>query len=64
MKHAQEGQIELILFRCDGNAFVGSGHIMRCLAIADAARTMGLQSIFLTAGNEFEIIITAHGHKN
>lgn len=37
---------------------------MRCLAIADAAKTMGQQSIFLTAENEFETIITAHGHKN
>ena len=32
-----------ILFRADGNASIGAGHIMRCLSIGEAARELGLE---------------------
>ena len=35
--------------RTDMNDVVATGHIMRCLAIADAARNLGEETIFLTA---------------
>ena len=53
-----------LFFRCDGNNQIGSGHIMRCLAIADCAADQGYECVFLTAGNEFERKIHDHNHKN
>lgn len=53
----------LILFRADGNSMTGSGHIMRCLSIANEAKRRGHHTLFVTAGNEFEDIITSRGHE-
>ncbi|MCR5746259.1 MAG: hypothetical protein K6G03_00950 [Lachnospiraceae bacterium] len=54
----------MILFRADGNSSVGSGHIMRCLSIADAARDKGIECLFVTAGNEFLKIIEKRGFRD
>lgn len=54
----------MVVFRADGNKYIGSGHIMRCISIADRAALHGLESVFVTAGSEFSHIITSHGHKN
>lgn len=51
-----------ILFRCDGNSDIGSGHIMRCISIADAALASGRSCAFLTASDDFFHVITQHGH--
>lgn len=53
----------MIIFRADGNEIIGSGHIMRCLSIADAARLIRETCIFVTAGDEFLSIISSHGHE-
>lgn len=53
----------MILFRVDGNRFIGAGHIMRCLSIADAARRAGENCIFVVACNDFEKTILSHGYK-
>lgn len=53
----------MIIFRADGNSSVGSGHIMRCLSIANAAKRIGKHCVFVTAGDEFLSIITAYGHQ-
>lgn len=42
-----------ILFRADGNAIIGAGHIMRCLSIALAAKKIGVQCYFITADDSF-----------
>ena len=39
----------MILIRADGNAVIGTGHIMRCLSIADALREKGQTVLFVTA---------------
>ncbi|MCM1118713.1 MAG: UDP-2,4-diacetamido-2,4,6-trideoxy-beta-L-altropyranose hydrolase [bacterium] len=54
----------MVIFRADGNAEVGSGHVMRCLSIADAARQVGEECIFVTASDDFADIIAARGHGN
>ena len=53
---------DVLIFRADGNNSIGSGHIMRCISIADAARKRGLKSIFLNAGDEFRKTIESHQH--
>lgn len=53
----------MLLFRADGNARIGAGHIMRCLAIADAARDKGVESVFVLASDEMQGIIQAWNFK-
>lgn len=52
-----------ILFRADGNAKIGAGHVMRCLSIADAAKDKGIDCIFVCAGDDFKEKINSRGYK-
>lgn len=54
----------MVIFRADGNTQVGSGHVMRCLSIADAVRQAGEECVFVTASGEFADVIAARGHGN
>lgn len=54
----------MILFRADGNADIGAGHIMRCLSIADASQMAGKKCLFVTASKDFSNIIQEHRHEN
>ena len=53
----------MIIFRADGNSKIGSGHIMRCLSLADAAGERGMACCFVTAGSEFQNIIQEREYK-
>lgn len=53
----------MILFRADGNPTVGSGHIMRCLSLADAFRDMGQNAAFAAADDCFRDIIHRRGYE-
>ena len=53
----------MILFRADGNPQIGTGHIMRCLSLADAFREEGIPSIFVTAESYMRPLIRERGYE-
>ena len=52
----------MILFRADGNSEIGTGHVMRCLSIADAFKRNGEDSVFVLADNSMKRIIEERGY--
>lgn len=53
----------MILIRADGNAEIGTGHIMRCLSIADALREKGQTVLFVTADEHMQETIGRRGYE-
>ena len=54
----------MIYIRADMNREIATGHIMRCLSIADAARAMGEKTTFLLADNEAEAYLSEKGYRS
>lgn len=52
----------MIVFRADGNPKIGSGHVMRCLSLADAFQELGQTSLFITASEDLQGLIHSRGH--
>lgn len=52
----------MILFRADGNKEIGTGHIMRCLSIADALNSLGETCVFVAADANMKDLINARGY--
>lgn len=53
------------VFRCDASIQIGTGHVMRCLTLADALRSEGVESYFICrehAGHLLEVI-RKRGHQ-
>ena len=44
------GNQGFLIFRADGHARIGLGHVMRCLALAQAWQAVGGESLFILAG--------------
>lgn len=52
----------MILFRADGNAQIGSGHIMRCLSIADAFKRKNRECLFVLADKTYKPLVESRGY--
>ena len=52
----------MIIFRTDGNETIGSGHVMRCLSIANAIASRNEKCLFVLADSSFEGIINELGY--
>ena len=50
-----------VLFRADGGAKLGMGHIVRCCSIAEALRDVKIESIFVCSDNEVKDYICGKG---
>lgn len=51
----------VVVFRADGNASLGSGHVMRCLSVAAALRARGAECRFVTADEAMHGVIARQG---
>lgn len=52
-----------IFIRVDGNSSIGTGHVMRCLAIADQIQSYDYEAIFITADETVIEMIQDRGFK-
>lgn len=53
-----------VIIRADGNKEIAMGHVMRCLSIGDALKKAGADVVFVTAGDDTEMLITGRGFFN
>ncbi len=53
-----------LVFRADASPLIGTGHVFRCRAIAEAARNQGLRSVFVAAElpGALEELLVNEGH--
>lgn len=52
-----------LYIRADMNAEISTGHVMRCLSIADAASAMGRETVFITADDQARELIEGRGYR-
>lgn len=53
----------MFYFRADLNNTIATGHIIRCMSIADELKKRGINSLFITADNEADILVQSRGYK-
>lgn len=54
--NAGKDRMNAIGFRCDASPEIGSGHIMRCLGVADRLHDMGWSVFFITGPKSLETV--------
>ena len=54
----------MVFIRADANEQIGSGHVMRCLAIAKELLNIGEEVLFITADNKGDILIQQGGFES
>lgn len=59
----KDNQNHRIYIRADMNEIIATGHIMRCLSIADAAKEMGKETIFIIADEKPAEILRSRGYE-
>ena len=52
-----------VYIRVDGNEIIATGHVMRCLSIAEQIRKLGIEVIFVTADDRPCSLIESRGFK-
>ena len=58
-----ESNIDKIYIRADMNEIIATGHIMRCLSIADAAKEHGKETVFITADEKPLEMLQSRGYE-
>ncbi len=53
----------MIAIRVDGNSEIATGHIMRCLAVANGLKASGKECIFIVADDNSESLLSSSGFK-
>ena len=53
-----------IYIRADGNENIGTGHVMRCLSIAEQLKKLGAEVTFITADDSVSSVIKSRGFSN
>ena len=51
------GTDRLVYFRTDGNSHIATGHLVRCLSIADACFSLGMKICFLVSDEESKALL-------
>lgn len=58
-----DGDRKVVYIRVDCNNSIATGHLMRCLAIADAARNLGIETEFIVADSNPVAILQSKSYK-
>lgn len=53
----------MIWIRADANREIGMGHLMRCLSVADALRSLNTEALFITADEEAAGLLAGRGYE-
>lgn len=53
----------MLYIRVDANETIATGHVMRCLSIADAAKKLGKDTTFIMADDSAEQLVKSKGYK-
>ena len=51
----------MIFFRVDANEKIATGHVMRCITVADALKDLGERCVFITADDNAKELIAGNG---
>jgi len=54
---------DTLFIRADMNSEISTGHVMRCLSVADAAKRMGKNAVFIAADERPKELIESRGHR-